>query len=169
MIQLNSDLIDLLAAFERFGVRYLVIGGYAVGFHAEPRYTKDIDFWIATDRANAVAVHAALRQFGAPLHDAGPEVFEDDDAFYFFGEPPNRVDILMGPPGGVQFDAAWARRKTDSVDGVAIHYVSRSDLVALKTAAGRAIDKRDLKALKESDPYPPRAKRKTRTKRSDDA
>ncbi|MBY0423400.1 MAG: hypothetical protein K2Q06_13920 [Parvularculaceae bacterium] len=141
-----------MAAFERRSVRFLVIGGYAVGFHVEPRYTKDIDFWIATDRLNAEAVHAALREFGAPLHGEGPEVFEDDDAFYFFGEPPNRVDILMGPPGGVAFDDAWSRRITEIVQGVQLHFCARDDLIALKWAAGRAIDKRDLRALRDSDP-----------------
>jgi uncharacterized protein (DUF1330 family) len=73
VIQLNLDLIELLEAFEKFGVRYLVIGGYAVSIYGEPRYTKDIDFWIATDRRNAEAVHAALRHFGARLHGNGPE------------------------------------------------------------------------------------------------
>ena len=148
MIQLNSDLIDLLAAFGRHGVRFLVIGGY----HAEPRFTKNIDFWIATDRANAEAAYAALREFHAPLHGAGPEVFEDIDAFYSFGEPPNRVNILMGPTGSVQFEAAWLRRVSEIVQGVEVHFVAREDLVILKKAAGRAIDKRDLNALRESDP-----------------
>lgn len=47
---LHPDFRDLLAAFAAGNVRYLVIGGYAVGFHDRPRYTKDIDL-IATKRA----------------------------------------------------------------------------------------------------------------------
>ena len=27
-------------------VEYLVAGGYAVIFHTQPRYTKDLDLWI---------------------------------------------------------------------------------------------------------------------------
>lgn len=165
MIQLNSDLIDLLEAFESFGVRYLVIGGYAVGFHAEPRYTKDIDFWIATDRKNAESVHAALRHFGAPLHGEGPEVFEDDDAFYYFGEAPNRVDIMMGPRDAGPFDEAWNRRVTEIIGGVPVNFVSREDLVRLKKAAGRAVDKRDLQALKASDPERPKTGKKIRMRK----
>jgi hypothetical protein len=42
-----EDFEDLLDAFERFGVRYLVIGGLAFIFHARPRYTRDMDLWIA--------------------------------------------------------------------------------------------------------------------------
>lgn len=166
MIQLNSDLIELLEAFEKFGVRYLVIGGYAVSYHAEPRYTKDIDFWIATDRRNAEAVHTALRHFGAPLHGGGPDTFEDEDAFYSFGAAPNRVDIMMGPQGGGSFDDAWARRVTEIVQGVAIHFVNRADLVKLKTAAGRAVDRRDLRSLERSDPLYKSEKPKSSTRKS---
>jgi len=49
----NSDFTDLLRLFSDNGVRYLVIGGYAVIQYAEPRYTKDLDLWISTDAVNA--------------------------------------------------------------------------------------------------------------------
>ena len=38
-----QDYKDLLSAFHAHGVRYLVVGGYAVIFNAQPRFTKDID------------------------------------------------------------------------------------------------------------------------------
>jgi hypothetical protein len=41
------------------GARYLV-GGYAVAFHAEPRYTKDLDVWVDPSADNAIRVFAAL-------------------------------------------------------------------------------------------------------------
>ena len=34
-------------------VRYLVIGGYAVGFHSRPKFTDDIDIWIDNSLENA--------------------------------------------------------------------------------------------------------------------
>ncbi|MBM4263067.1 MAG: hypothetical protein FJ145_16755 [Deltaproteobacteria bacterium] len=49
---MNSDYKDLLSAFNAHGVRYLIVGGYAVMFHA-PRFTKDIDLFIQADAANA--------------------------------------------------------------------------------------------------------------------
>ncbi len=63
----NSDFSDLLRHFNAGGVRYLVVGGYAVVQYAEPRYTKELDLWISTDPLNARAVYQALRAFGAPL------------------------------------------------------------------------------------------------------
>jgi hypothetical protein len=62
-----QDYKDLLSAFHAHGVRYLIGGGYAVIFHAQPRYTKDMDFFIKADAANAQATHAALGEFGAAL------------------------------------------------------------------------------------------------------
>jgi predicted nucleotidyltransferase len=62
----NSDFSDLLKLFNDKGVRYLVVGGYAVIQYAEPRFTKDLDLWVATDPKNATAVFEALKEFGAP-------------------------------------------------------------------------------------------------------
>ncbi|PQA86482.1 hypothetical protein CW354_19345 [Marinicaulis flavus] len=147
---MNSDLIELLAAFEKNSVRYLIIGGYAVGFHAEPRYTKDCDFWIATDPKNAEAIFKTLKEFGAPLYGCTPEDFQGSDEFFFFGESPNRIDIIMGPPGNVDFEKAWSRRIEREVDGTVVSFASREDLIRLKEASGREIDKRDVEALKKS-------------------
>ena len=47
-----QDYKDLLSAFNAHGVRYLIVGGYAVIFHAQPRFTKDIDLFIQADPAN---------------------------------------------------------------------------------------------------------------------
>jgi hypothetical protein len=53
----NSDFTDLLNLFNDNNVRYLVIGGYAVIQYGEPRFTKDLDLWISTDKENAGAVY----------------------------------------------------------------------------------------------------------------
>ena len=61
----SRDFKELLSILARHEVRYLVVGGYAVMRYAEPRWTKDLDLWIALDDANAKAVFAALKEFGA--------------------------------------------------------------------------------------------------------
>ena len=58
---------ELLSIFNARNVRYLVVGGYAVSLHAQPRSTQDIDILIAPDAENARAVYAALEEFGTPL------------------------------------------------------------------------------------------------------
>ena len=45
-MKINSDFKDLLRGLNAAGVRYLIVGGYAVMAYTEPRYTKDLDVWI---------------------------------------------------------------------------------------------------------------------------
>src|SRR5262245_63320754 len=67
------DFKDLIALLNKHEVKYLVVGGYAVARHAQPRATKDLDILIQTTPKNAAAVYAALAEFGAPLRTrAGP-------------------------------------------------------------------------------------------------
>lgn len=58
-----DDFKDLLSAFNAHGVKYLIVGGYAVSFHAQPRATKGLDLFIKADPAHARAVYAALMTF----------------------------------------------------------------------------------------------------------
>ena len=50
------DFKELLSVFNAHGVKYLIVGGYAVSFHAQPRATKDIDLLVKPDAENAKAV-----------------------------------------------------------------------------------------------------------------
>lgn len=106
---MNSDLIELLALFNAANVRYLVVGGVAVGHHAEPRYTKDLDIWISPDPENAQLVYDCLVKFGAPISGLHARDFADEDAFFQMGRPPNRVDLLMSI-SGLKFGESWSRR-----------------------------------------------------------
>ena len=67
MIQTNSDFKDLISCLNRFQVKYLLIGGYAVIYYSEPRYTKDMDIWIEPSKDNSAKIYQALLDFGAPL------------------------------------------------------------------------------------------------------
>ena len=146
----NSDFSDLLRLFNDNGVRYMVIGGYAVVQYAEPRYTKDLDLWISTDPANAAAVYRSLREFGAPLADMTEADFAEEGYFYQMGVPPVRVDILMGIPG-VGFEEAWARHVDVDFDGLAVTFISKRDLITAKRASGRPQDLIDADLISSAD------------------
>jgi hypothetical protein len=64
---MNDDFKELLSVLNAFEVRYLIVGGYAVSLHAQPRATKDLDILISPDGENSKAVYSALAKFGAPL------------------------------------------------------------------------------------------------------
>lgn len=141
-----KDLKDILRAFNEHGVRYLVVGGYAFGVHAEPRATKDLDLYIRSDEANGAAVYRALMQYGAPLDGLGPQDFVDGSTFQI-GQPPARVDILQRIDG-LTFDEAWQNRIEGLLDReVMVNVISKDDLVRNKLASGRDQDLLDVKKL----------------------
>ena len=78
----SPDFKSLLNLFKRYNVRFLVIGGYAVMKYTEPRYTKDLDLWIAIDPPNASSVFHALKEFGAPLSGLSEKDFSKEEYFY---------------------------------------------------------------------------------------
>ncbi|MFO0619497.1 MAG: hypothetical protein U0414_43320 [Polyangiaceae bacterium] len=70
------------------------MGGWAVGVHSEPRYTKDLDLLIGTSPENLERVVRALEAYGAP-----PGLIQDirtmkPHEFVFFGTPPARVERI---------------------------------------------------------------------------
>ena len=145
----SPDFFELLSLFTSYEVRYLVVGGYAVMKYTEPRYTKDLDLWVATDKANAEAVFAALRTFGAPLTDLTPDDFSAPGYFYQMGKPPFRLDVMMSI-SGVEFESAWNRRAEVHLQGLAVPFISKPDLMKSKEASGRPQDLIDLENLKKS-------------------
>jgi hypothetical protein len=145
-----QDYKDLLSAFHAHGVRYLIVGGNAVVFHAQPRATKDIDLFISPDLATAQATYTALAQFGAPLQGIGPEDFANRSNFFRFGHDPCGVDILPNIPG-VEFDGAWERRVEGVIDskiGLTAFFISKDDLIAVKLASGRIRDLADVEDIR---------------------
>jgi len=148
-----QDYKDLLSAFHAHGVRYLVVGGYAVIYHAQPRFTKDIDLFIKADPANAQAIYSALTAFGAPLQGFRPEDFAERGSFFRFGHDPHGFDILPDIPG-VDFELAWERRVEGIIDaksGLKAFFISAPDLIAAKLAAGRPQDIADAEAIRKAD------------------
>lgn len=150
---LPPDFKDLLAVFAAHGVDYLVVGGYAVGLHARPRFTKDINLWVGNEPANLARVRAALEDFGAPAAMLDQlEVALDEDVLWM-GVPPVRIDVVKGVPGG-NFPACLARRGSTSWDGVPVSVIAKDDLIAIKRASGRAQDLLDVEALAEPGAQP---------------
>jgi len=146
----ESRLQKLLKIFEKHRIRYLVVGGYAVMKYSEPRFTKDLDIWIATDTENADAVYAALKEFGAPLANLTADDFTHKDYFYQMGRPPLRIDIMMSIPG-VEFEEAWKNHEVIELNDLKIPFISRSDLIRAKEASGRPQDKIDIDNLKKAE------------------
>jgi len=147
-----QDFKELLSILNDHKVEYLIVGGYAVSFHAQPRATKDLDVLIKPDMANATALYRALEKFGAPLEGLTPGDFIEQGSFFRMGTPPVMLDILP-EISGVEFDGAWQKRVEVTIDAKAelkAWFISADDLIAAKLAAGRAQDLADVEALRDA-------------------
>ena len=143
---LPPDFKEFLRLLNAHKVEYLVIGGYAVGYHGYPRATADLDIWVAARPANAARIVAALKEFGFDLPDLSPELFLREWQIIRLGVPPVRIEIAT-TISGVDFVESYADRVGDTLDGVPVSLISLKHLKANKKAAGRHEDLADLEHL----------------------
>jgi len=142
---LNCDYTEMLRLLNASGARYLVVGAYAVIYYTEPRLTRDLDLWIDRTPENARRTLQALAEFGAPV-EGMQSVLEEADMVLQIGIEPLRIDIMTGL-SGLEFEAAWQNSVPDVWDGVPVRFLSKTDLISSKQAAGRPKDRLDLEEL----------------------
>ena len=144
---LNRHFRGFIGLLEKHGVEYLVIGGYAVGFHGFPRYTGDLDVFVAISKKNAENLVKVFSEFG--FSDIGLQAadFLDDETIVEIGREPIKIQVLTGIDG-VTFDTCYRRHVKYELDGVSIPFISLDDLIANKAASPRPKDKIDLEELR---------------------
>jgi hypothetical protein len=144
--KLPKDFKEFLSLLGSHGVRYLLIGGYAVGYHGYPRATGEMDIWIALHPENAQKVVDTPREFGFDTPDLAPDLFLQDNGMVRMGNVPLRIEILTSI-SGVTFDDCYSNRVVDKLDGIEVSIISLADLKANKQASGRYKDLMDLEEL----------------------
>jgi hypothetical protein len=148
--KLSHDHVALLSAFNRHSVKYLVVGGYAVGFHSEPRATKDLDVYIRSDEQNSQAVFRALASFGGTIAGMTPADFNDGRSFFIMGIPPERIHRLQ-KIDVLAFHDCWSSRIKAIVNGdLEVPVISAQRLAANKLAPGRPRDLLDVGDIREA-------------------
>lgn len=146
MFRLPTDFKEFLQLLNTHGVEYLLVGGYAVGYHGYPRATVDMDIWVGSNPQNASRTVAAIREFGFDVEQLREELFLQANKIVRMGEPPLRIDVMTSV-SGVDFDTCYPQRISEVVDGVPINFINLENLKANKLAAGRHKDLDDLENL----------------------
>lgn len=142
----SSDWIELLEAFNAAGVRYLIVGAFALGRYATPRATGDLDIWADRTPENAQRLFDALTTFGAPLTGLAPTDFTATDFVFTMGCPPLGIDIMTAV-SGVDFGDAWSSRETGRFGDVSVAFIGRDAFLRNKRAARRTKDLADIEAV----------------------
>lgn len=140
----------------RHGVDFVAIGGWAVIGHGSTRNTLDVDFVAATDPENLRRVEAALAELDAQLWGVDAHLLGIDLDARALAEGGNftlvtragGLDFFNEVPGGAPYDELRARSvAADLGDGLEIRITGVDDLIAMKRAAGRPQDVRDIATL----------------------
>ena len=148
--QLPDDFSAFLRSLNEANVEYLLVGGYAVGYHGYVRVTGDIDVWVRQCEDNAARTVTAIRAFGFDVPDLSASTFLSDNRIVRMGLPPHRVEVMTSI-SGVDFDACWQGREMTEWDGVSVPLINLRDLRTNKAASGRPKDIADLVELPDPD------------------
>ena len=149
-----SFLARIGSAFESAGVRYALVGGYAVALHGAVRGTVDVDVILAWDARSLRAAEEALKGIGlvSRLPITADEVFKFRDEyirnrnliawnFYNPQDLTEQLDIIIST------DLKGKRVESIRTGVGTLRVLARKDLIAMKRASGRPQDLADIAAL----------------------
>lgn len=145
-IHLPPDFKEFLRLLNSNQVEYLLIGGYAVGYHGYPRATADLDIWIAMHPQNGDRLVKVLQEFGFDLPELTPELFQSEDKVIRLGVPPIRIELITSIDG-VEFNECYSSRIQGELDGIDVNLIDLKHLKINKNASGRYKDLNDLEHL----------------------
>jgi predicted nucleotidyltransferase len=139
------EFIELL---EKNQVRYLIIGGYAVSVHGYPRYTGDLDIFIAIDADNSRGILKTFRDFGFTDLEMEESDFLETDTIVEIGREPLKIQV-MNEISGVSFEEAETAKIMVSVDGMKVPFISLEMLIKNKLSTKRDKDRIDAEILRK--------------------
>ena len=146
MIEFPRDFKEFLQLLNSKKIEYLVVGGYAVGYHGYPRATGDMDIWIALNEHNAIKMVEAMKEFGFDPPELQKELFLKDQKVIRMGVPPMRLEILTSIDG-VHFKTCFNNRVIADFGDFKVNFISKDDLLINKRASGRPQDLVDFDKL----------------------
>ena len=152
--ELPLDARAILQALAAQAVDYVVIGGIAVQAHGHPRTTQDLDLVPDPDPGNLGRLVAALKMLRArPVGETeASEIALPAAGVVELDTDAGGVDIHLNPPGAASYPELRARALKLDLGDVRVAVAGRDDLIAMKRASGRPVDRGDVLALTEPEP-----------------
>ncbi len=141
----------------RCGVDFVLVGGMAAQTHGNTRLTNDVDLIPEPDPHNLERLAEALRALEARILNPGHEGLEIDGAMlpratiWQFATPHGDVDVLHDAPGAAPYGELRERALVISLDRARVPVAGRDDLIRMKLARGRDVDRADVAALTEGE------------------
>lgn len=150
-MKLSPDLREFIELLNSHEVDFLVVGAHALAFHGLPRYTRDVDFFVATTRENAARLAKVIDAFGFGSTGLKADDFLLPDSVIQLGVEPHRIDLLTGL-SGIDWAEAWETRIPGVIDELPVFFISRESYIRNKLASGRPQDLADVSRLRSIGP-----------------
>jgi hypothetical protein len=142
----EKDFEEFLRLLNKHRVKYCIVGAYAVGLYAEPRYTKDLDILIEPSLENGGKIIKALKDFGFANLKLAPADFTTKREIVQLGYEPVRIDLITSIEG-CDFNEVWKNKKQEQYGSVKAYVIGLNELMRSKKASARPQDRVDLKKL----------------------
>ena len=143
-------IFDQLARHE---VDFVLVGGLAAQTHGNTRMTNDVDVIPAPDPQNLARLAKALRALQARVLNPGHENLEIDAAMlpratiWQLATPHGDIDVLHEAPGAAPYPELRERALVIALDDIRVPVAGRDDLIRMKLARGRPVDRSDVASL----------------------
>ena len=147
-MRIEKDFAEFVRLLNKHKVRYLIVGAYAVSFHARPRYTSDIDFLVEPEKHNVQRLLRVLKDFGFGAIGLKEEDFLNPDFVVQLGYEPVRIDILSSLEA-VDFSKAYESRVSGKFGKQKAWFIPLDDLIRNKRAVKRKQDEADVALLRK--------------------
>lgn len=146
-MKLSPDLREFIELLNSHKVEFLIVGAHALAFHGLPRYTKDVDFFVAANQENAEALTKVIHDFGFSSTGLKTEDFLLPDSVIQLGVEPHRIDLLTGL-SGIDWQEAWTSKVPGLLDDLPVSFLSKEIYIKNKLASGRPQDLADVARLR---------------------
>ncbi len=146
-----DQFLDVIRAFERERVEYILVGGVAVNIHGIVRTTEDIDFFVRPTEVNVARIRAALRSLWDDPHieEITSADLSGDYPTVRYGPPTGNIiiDLLAGL--GTAFHFEDLESEVREFSGVRVNVATPATLVRMKQDTVRPRDHADAAMLRE--------------------
>jgi hypothetical protein len=147
------DAQRILEELARHEVDFVLVGGLAAQTHGNTRMTNDVDVIPAPEPDNLARLATALRALDARVLNPGHEGIEIEPSMlpratiWQFATRHGDIDVLHEAPGAAPYPELRERALVIALDETLVPVVGRDDLIRMKLARNRPIDRADVAAL----------------------
>lgn len=147
----SAGMMLLLQTFQKHGVQYLIVGGFAVNRYGYNRTTGDLDIYLKDTFENRKKLIEAIDEMGYGRYDvllkvpiiAGYCEILMDDGMY--------ADLMTDIPGldKKKYDQYLTMATVDEINGIKAYFLHYNHLLENKIATNCNKDKLDVQELKK--------------------